>query len=80
MHTAQLSQKYQIVVPKAVRIKMRLKAGSVLVIRSIDDQRALLMKHPENYTVALRGLGKEVWKSLGGTQQYIHHERSSWDK
>lgn len=80
MSKAQLSQKYQIVVPKAIRQMMNLKAGSVLTIHSVDSERAVLMKHPKSYTQALAGLGKDVWQSLGGAKKYIKNERSLWDK
>ncbi len=35
---------------------------------------------PITHTVRLRGLGKEVWKALGGGEKYLENERNSWDK
>ncbi|OGL88807.1 hypothetical protein A3I42_04015 [Candidatus Uhrbacteria bacterium RIFCSPLOWO2_02_FULL_49_11] len=80
MGIATLSQKYQIVVPREVRDRLRLKAGAKIMIHPLDDTRAVLTKHPTDYVQALQGLGKEVWQSLGGTDTYILQERSSWDK
>lgn len=80
METVKLSRKYQIVVPREVRRKMKIDAGSRLGVHPIDEQRAILLKYPENYVAALRGLGKEVWQTLGGGARYIKQERASWDK
>ena len=80
METAKLSRKYQIVVPKAVREKMRLRAGAKVHIYSVDEDRALLVRHPEDYVAALEGLGKEVWDALGGGDKYIREERAAWGK
>lgn len=80
MKTAKLSQKYQIVVPKAVREKMKLRAGANVHIYSIDENRALLVRHPKDHVAALEGLGKEVWASLGGADSYIRKERATWGK
>lgn len=80
METAKLSQKYQIVVPSAVRRKMKLRAGSRVSVYVVDDGRALLVKHPETSVDALRGLGMDIWRKLGGTARYIKRERTSWSK
>jgi AbrB family looped-hinge helix DNA binding protein len=80
METAKLSQKYQIVVPREVRRKMKLHAGMRLAVYPVDERKALLLKHPENYAAGLRGLGKEVWRTLGGAASYIKKERGSWDR
>jgi hypothetical protein len=31
-----------------------------------------------DYVKALRGLGRDVWRELGGAEKYIHKERASW--
>ncbi len=30
------------------------------------------------YTDTLAGLGKDIWKKLGGGDRYIEKERSTW--
>lgn len=80
METAKLSQKYQIVVPRHVRKKMKLHAGSRLGIYPVDGEKAILLKYPKNYVDAMRGLGKEIWRMLGGATRYIKQERASWNK
>ena len=78
--TTKLSHKYQVVIPKQVRERMQLKAGMTVVIHSLDEQHAVLVKHPEDYLQALRGLGKDMWRALGGGTRYIHQERATWDR
>ena len=80
MPTLKLSRKHQIVVPKSIREKLALKAGMLLRMLPLDEHRAVLIKEPKNYVEALEGLGKEVWKALGGADKYIKAERLSWQK
>lgn len=35
---------------------------------------------PLAITSALSGLGKEVWKQLGGGEAYLKKEQADWDK
>lgn len=80
MNTAKLSKKYQIVVPREVRKQMNLRQGARVALYPLDDERAILMKYPSNHVGALKGLGAEVWRSLGGAEKYIKEERASWEK
>ncbi|MDZ4221468.1 MAG: AbrB/MazE/SpoVT family DNA-binding domain-containing protein [Patescibacteria group bacterium] len=78
-----LSSKHQIVIPKAIRERMKLKAGMGVTLYPLDDNRAVLVKQPKSYVEALSGLGKEVWESLGGTEKYIkemREDRDLWSK
>lgn len=80
MNTTKLSKKYQIVVPREVREKMGLRVGESVGVYSVDEDRAVLVKHPMHYVQTMKGLGKEVWKKLGGASRYIKQERASWEK
>lgn len=75
-----LSSKFQIVIPKAIRKQMGLKPGDKVYMEAIDQNRAILMKEPADYLDALDGLGKDVWKKLGGTKKYLRKERAAWNK
>lgn len=75
-----VSSKYQIVIPKAARKKMNLLPGMAINIQVIDSTRALIHRQPKDFVDALSGLGKEVWKSLGGGDHYLKHERAVWGK
>lgn len=80
MAVTTLSQKYQVVIPKEVRKKMHLAIGSKIVISSINEDTAIIYKEPEDPVDALAGLGKEMWKKLGGADAYLKRERDSWEK
>jgi hypothetical protein len=36
------------------------------------------LKHDEDPILALRGLGKELWKELGGGEKFIREMRENW--
>lgn len=80
MAIATLSTKYQIVVPKEIREKMNLKAGSTISVYPIDENQAIIRRNPEDIVEATRGIGKEAYKSLGGAEAYLKRERESWNK
>lgn len=82
MAKVKLSSKNQIVIPSEVRETLNLRKGASISLYAVDDSHAILMKHPAkgNYVESMRGLGKEVWKKLGGVDKYIKDERDSWDK
>lgn len=46
----------------------------------LDEDRMVVVKRSVDPVKALRGLGKEVWAALGGTEKYIRQERDSWDR
>lgn len=79
MTSAKVSQKYQIVIPRVVRRQMGIHTGAKVSIYPIDQERALLVKEPTDRIAALKGLGKNLWKKLGGADHYIKQERSSWN-
>lgn len=78
MEKTTLSSKFQMVVPKNVRKKMCLKPGIQLLVYSVDSEHALIIKKPQSCVDALDGLGKDVWKKLGGADKFISKERNSW--
>ena len=75
-----VSTKYQIVIPKRIRQKLEIAPGMKLHIEVIDKESAVLHIKKIDVVKSLRGLGKEVWKSLGGADTYIKQERKAWDK
>jgi AbrB family looped-hinge helix DNA binding protein len=81
MEKVKLSSKNQIVIPTSVRRGLRLSKGAKLAVYQIDDSRAIICKEPQGgYATALWGLGKDMWKELGGSEKYLENERNSWDK
>ncbi|MBI4438004.1 AbrB/MazE/SpoVT family DNA-binding domain-containing protein [Candidatus Uhrbacteria bacterium] len=79
MAQTKVSTKYQIVIPKRIREKLEIAPGMNLHIEIVDANRAILHTKKVSVVKALRGLGKEVWKNLGGADTYLKHERAAWD-
>ena len=77
MKTSRLTKKYQITLPVEVRKQLGLKAGDLVVI-ALEGGRAVLTPIHGSFTDHLTGLGKEVWKALGGGEQFLKGEREAW--
>ena len=58
-------------------IKTKLEQ-EVLLVYDDDTKELSLIRKPESFTQSLRGLGKEMWRSVGGID-YINQERKSWE-
>lgn len=68
-----------VLIPNDVLEIIRTKLGNeVLLVYDDDTKELALIRKPESFTKALRGLGKEMWKSVGGTE-YINQERKTWE-
>jgi hypothetical protein len=68
-----------VLIPNDVLEIIRTKLGDeVLLVYDNDTNELSLIKKPESFTKALRGLGKEMWKSVDG-ENYINQERTSWE-
>lgn len=72
-----LGKKGQIVIPKALRERMGIKEGDLLLITAESDQISIIC--PEKYAKTTRGLLKGLW---GDTPEkvrlYLEKERNSW--
>lgn len=76
--SSRLTRKCQVTVPKEIRRALRLSPGN-LVHFSIEGGKAVLRPAPDSHTRALRGLGKDAWRSLGGADAFLRQERDSWE-
>jgi len=72
MQTVTLSSKNQIVIPKEAREAMHIKANDKLLV-VVKDNITIILPKPKNYSEALAGIGKGIYK-----KEYIKKERSSW--
>jgi AbrB family looped-hinge helix DNA binding protein len=72
-----LGKKGQIVIPKALRERMDIKEGDLLLMTAEPHQISIIS--PEKYAKATRGLLKGLW---GDTPEkvkaYLEKERNSW--
>ncbi len=77
MIQTQVSTKFQVVIPKEVRNKLKITVGQKFNVYSVDDQIILTPDRnwPEDYLSDLRGLWKEA-----DIKQFINKERDSWEK
>lgn len=73
-----VSPKYQIVIPKRVRRVLGLRRGEEVVVTIESDHTIRVSPSRTTKPTAMRGLGKKVWKSLGGTDRYLEALRSEW--
>lgn len=75
---SRLTRKCQVTVPKDIRRALRLEAGDVVHF-SIEGGKAVLRRSAENHVRALKGLGKDAWRSLGGADRFLRGERETWE-
>lgn len=70
-----VSTKYQVVIPKVVRKKIRVKPGQRLDVSTSGDKIILSPKRkwPDYYFKAL----KDDWKGVD-IDKYLEEERNSW--
>lgn len=71
-----VSTKYQVVIPKAVRRKIKVKPGQKLNVYTSGDNIILTPKKewPDDYIKDIGGL-----LEIEDVQLYMDEERSSWD-
>lgn len=75
--SSRLTSKCQVTVPKEIRRALRLKEGDTVYF-TIEGGKAVLRPAPESFAKALRGLGRDAWRSLGGADRFLRRERESW--
>lgn len=76
MNKTVISDKYQVVIPKAVREALKLKKRQVLHVYKINDGVLLSpeKRWPDDYV----GLDKDLWSKID-IVGYLKGERDSWD-
>lgn len=72
MYEAKLSSKNQIVIPSEVRKHLHIKQGD-RILMAVRGDTVILLRRPEKYTQAIRGMGEGVYPS-----DYIEKERENW--
>jgi AbrB family looped-hinge helix DNA binding protein len=71
---AQISTKYQIVIPKPVREALGIRPQDSLLF-VIDGDTVIVRPRPASLTTALRGLHADLWPDPDG---WLEEERASW--
>lgn len=67
----------RLLLPEEVREAMDLRPGDELIVQR-EGMKLVLRPKLKGYARRLRGLHKEVWKDIDGTE-YVHRERDSWE-
>ena len=73
--SAQISTKYQVVLPKEVREALALQPHSTLLFL-IDGDTVILTPRPASFTKKLRGLHRDVWPE---PDEWLEKERATWE-
>ena len=77
MATTRMGSKGQVVLPKDVRARLRLRAGARLGVKVRG--RTIVLEPQNGVTEALAGLGREIWKDVD-LDKYLDEERASWER
>jgi len=77
MSTTRMSSKGQVVLPKAVRERLRLRPGARLEVAV--NGRAIVLREVGSVSEALAGLGREIWRGIDAVK-YVRKERSGWER
>jgi len=78
-YTSKLNEDRSIKIPEEILKKAGLKPGiDIIWLYDEDTRQILLMKKPDNFAKAMRGLGKELWQGID-VNAYIKEERESWE-
>jgi len=76
--TSTVTSKYQVVIPKKIRQKVKVKQGDKVSVHALGDL-IVIQKYGKNQSWAdsLWGLGKDAWKKVDPVA-YVHNERKQW--
>ncbi len=78
--TTTVTTKYQVVIPKDVRIAAHIVRGDQVSMITVGD--CIVMQkntHRGGWADSLLGLGKDVWKNVDPVT-YVRKERRGWNK
>ena len=68
--------KYQVVIPRPIRKKMRLQPQNEVLVEEVSGV-IIILPRPTSFTEFMLGLGKEAWKGVD-PKSYARKERAGW--
>lgn len=77
MAKTKISQKYQVVIPKSIRTRLKLHEGQDLNVYALDD--AILLTPTKKWPDEYLGSQKDIWGAID-IAQYLSDERGSWEE
>jgi AbrB family looped-hinge helix DNA binding protein len=72
-----LNNRNQITLPKAAREALGINPGDRIAI-VVDGEDVQLFPEPKVWSEYIYGLGKSMWETLGGGEQFLQKERAAW--
>lgn len=79
MNIVAVSKKWQVVIPKAIREKIRgLRPGGRVEVR-YEDERIVIVPLEQSTVTTLYGLGADVWKGVDAVG-YQRGLREEWEE
>ena len=79
MEQVTVGSKYQIVIPKKVRKKLKVKPGDKVIIDTKDEKTAIIKTESRSWAERTRGIAKEAWKNID-TTKYLEDLRNEWER
>ncbi|MGE5551405.1 MAG: AbrB/MazE/SpoVT family DNA-binding domain-containing protein [Bacteroidota bacterium] len=79
MPVAKIGKRGTLIIPAEIRRRTGLKEGDDVLLDVGEDGSIHMLKRPTDFTSALRGLYKDVWRGTH-PETYVAEERASWEK
>lgn len=80
MQLVTVGTRYQIVIPKSIRKRMKgIRPGSKVGLYTEDETTATIKLEPQDWVKRTLGIAKEAWKGID-TTKYLEKLRSEWDR
>ncbi|MBI4078803.1 MAG: AbrB/MazE/SpoVT family DNA-binding domain-containing protein [Candidatus Levybacteria bacterium] len=80
MQQVTVGSKYQIVIPKEIRRKIRdLKPGVKVAVHAQNNKTVTIKTEEKTWLERTRGMMKNAWKGID-TTKYLEDLRNEWDK
>lgn len=80
MQQVTVGTKYQIVIPKEVRKRVKsLKPGTKVSVQSIDEDTIAIKTNPQDWVERLSGMMTEAWKDVDPIAE-VKKMREEWEE
>lgn len=80
MQQVTVGTKYQVVIPKEVRRKIKgLKPGSKVSVHSVDEKTLTIKTEPKSWVERTSGLMKDAWKDIDPIAE-LEKMRDEWER
>ena len=79
MQTVTVGTKYQIVIPKEVRKKVKgLKPGAKVNVQAVDEETVKVKANPKSWVEESYGFMKDAWKDIDPIAE-LEKMRDEWE-